>query len=97
MGYKIRIQPKVYFDVENAYLYYSISSLGVAEKFYKEFNSALDIIKSNPFFQIRYKSYRSLKLNNFPYSIYYEVDESEKMVTCYALVHLAQDSDKYPK
>ena len=97
MGYKIRIQPKIFFDVERAYLYYSINSSVVAEKFYEEFNSALDIIKSNPFFQIRYKEYRSVKLKSFPYSIYYEVEESDKVVTCYALVHLAQDSDKYPK
>lgn len=96
MAFKVRIQQKVYFDVENAYNYYASNSLATAEKFYNEYNTSLELIKSNPFFQIKYKEYRACKLRSFPYSIYYEVDERDKLITCYALVQLSQNQDKYP-
>lgn len=96
MAFKVRIQPKVYFDVENAYNYYASKSLVTAEKFYDEYNAYLELIKSNPFFQIKYNEYRACKLRSFPYSIYYDVDENAELLTCYALVHLSQNQDKYP-
>ncbi|MCD6067565.1 MAG: hypothetical protein K0S33_2391 [Bacteroidetes bacterium] len=97
MAYNIRFEPQVYIDVENTYLYYTLHSAVVAKKFYEKYLSALETIRSNPFYQVRYKSFRSYKIAGFPYSIYYEVDETAKLVTCYAVVHLSQDSDKYPK
>lgn len=97
MAFNLEIEPGFWEDFQNAMDYYSKGSSKVPEKLYSELQDALATIFSGPFFQVRYKNFRSYKLQSFPYSIFYTINEKNKMIICYAFVNLHQDSDKYPK
>ena len=94
MAFQLKIEPQALDEVNEAFEYYSKISVIIGEKFNKALNNALDTLEINPFFQIKYKTIRSLPLTAFPYIILYAIKENTILI--YSVFHTAQNPGKYP-
>jgi toxin ParE1/3/4 len=75
MAYKIIVSPKVQREIENAIEYYELYSQTASKNFKIELQLTYDLLASNPFYQIRYKNIRALKINKFPYELFFVINE----------------------
>jgi toxin ParE1/3/4 len=97
MAYKIIVSPRTQKEIENAIEYYALYSNEAPRKFIAEIANAYDYLSVNPFFRIRYKNVRALKINKFPYSIYFIINENEKIVRVLSCFHNKQNPNKRPR
>lgn len=96
MTYKIVIEPRAIVDAQKAMDYYDGKQIGLGEKFNSALNKHIESISKNPFYQIRYKDYRALPINKFPYIIFFYIKESESKVFIIGIFNTNQHPDKYP-
>lgn len=97
MAYKIIVSPRVQKEVENAIDYYSLYSNDAPVNFISALSEVYRILKANPFFRVRYKNIRSLKIKKFPYSLYFVIDEDTKTVRVLSCFHNKRNPDKRPR
>ncbi len=77
MGYNLIVSPRAQKEIENAIDYYALYSIDTPRNFIIAIKEAYGIIATNPFFAVRYKNIRGLKLNKFPYSLYFIINEKK--------------------
>jgi plasmid stabilization system protein ParE len=97
ISFKLRIRDTAFEDLQIAVDYYSTINPALGERFFGIFENALEILKINPYFQVRFDDIRSLPLHKFPYSIYFDVDQKRSIINIYAVVHQAADPDTIAK
>ena len=97
MGYEIKILPEALNDINNAFEYYEKISFKVLNSFKNELEENYNKLEINPFYQIKFKYLRVIPFKNFPYIIFFEVDEVTKIVYVYSVFHTFQNPNKYPK
>jgi plasmid stabilization system protein ParE len=97
MSYKIIVSPLAKEQTTKFYYYYNKISNKVAKKFRDEVKQTTKGLRTNPFYQIRTKKYRAIPLKNFPFLLFFEVDESTKTIKIIALFNTHQDPEKYPQ
>ena len=96
MGYKISISPRTQKEIENAIDYYALYSKDAPLYFISALKNAYETLETNPFFRVRYKNIRSLKINKFPYSLYFIVNETENSVRVLSCFHNKRNPNKRP-
>ncbi len=89
--FKIRIEDRATQDIQKGYDYYEALQEGLGIRFNQEVFNALEILRSNPFFQIRYNTFRCYPIRKFSFMIHYEVDENLKTVNVFALINTYLD------
>ncbi len=97
MVYKLIISPRAQKEIENAIDYYSLYSKKAPQSFINFLNDAYSTLQTNPFFSIHYDKIRSLKINKFPFSIYFTINEIQKTVRVLACFHAKRNPNKRPK
>ncbi len=61
-------------------------------------DKCINLILNNPFsFALFYLQIRKANTNKFPYSIYFQIDESNKTVTIFAVTHGHRNEDSWKK
>jgi plasmid stabilization system protein ParE len=95
--FKVLIRDNAFDDLQEIIDYYNSRQDGLGKRFFDLFQHALEILKINPFFQVRFDAIRSIPLHSFPYSIYFDVDENKNFINIYAILHQAQDPEKIHK
>lgn len=90
MAYLVIIDPRALRDVQEAIDYYEEQQPGLGEKFEQVLNRYFLKLEKSPVFQIRYDQVRCLPLKKYPYMIHFAVDEKNKSVTVYAVLHTAR-------
>ena len=96
MAFNLKFLPTAENNIEEATDYYANISSKVFNHFNKSLDKALLRIESNPFFQKKYGNVRSLPVKNFPYIIFYEVDEDEGIIYILSVFCTHQNLEKYP-
>lgn len=97
MNYKIVIEPRAIFDIQDAVEYYDFKKDGLGLQFYDELHNTIKYLKLNPYYQVRYKDYHGLPLRRFPYIILYYIDENSKIVYVMSVFNTFLNPVKYPK
>ena len=98
MGYRIIVSPIAHENVDDTIAYYKENANNeIASAFYDELQECYKSLELNPYFQVRVKWYRAIPIKKFPYLIFFEVNESEKLVRVLAVFNTYQDPDKWPK
>jgi toxin ParE1/3/4 len=97
MAYKIIISPRTQKEVENAIDYYSALSDDAPLNFVQSIKDTFDSLSINPFFRIRYKNVRALKIDRFPYSIYFVINKNEQIVRVLSCFHNKLNPNKRPR
>jgi toxin ParE1/3/4 len=70
MIYSIVIEPRALNDIQVAVDYYDFKQIGLGDYFYQTLDNHIQILVSNPYFQVRYKDYHGLPLKIFPFIIF---------------------------
>ena len=96
MAYKVFISPRAQKEIENAIDYYAMYSVDAPLHFIAVLNEAYSSLETNPFFRIRYKNVRALKIKRFPHSLYFIVNENKKTVRVLSCFHNRRNPNKRP-
>jgi hypothetical protein len=80
MVFKIVVTQKALADTSEGIDWYEKQSKGLGKRFYQTIQKRYKIIRSNPYFQIRYEGVRCLPLERFPYMIHFIVDEQRNHI-----------------
>jgi toxin ParE1/3/4 len=73
MAYKIIVSPRAQKEIENAIDYYALYSVDAPINFIAVLQDAYTSLATNPFFRVRYKNVRALKLKRFLHSLYFTI------------------------
>lgn len=87
MAYKIIVSPRAQQEIEDAIDFYSFYSDNAPKHFKSSLLDSYNTLSLNPFFRIIYKNIRTLKINRFPYSLYFIVDEGRKIIKILSCFH----------
>lgn len=97
MIFKIIISDEAKIDIEHSYLYYQRKvSKKVADHFFKDFKSSLNIISKNPFFKIWYEDFHCKPMKKYPFLIFYMIDKDLRTIIIARVFHTSQNPEKYP-
>jgi len=97
MAYKIIVSPRALKEIENAIEYYTLYSSNAPKSFINLLKDTYSSLATNPFFTVRYKNIRILKISKFPYSMYFIVDETQQTVKVLSCFHNKRNPNKRPK
>jgi hypothetical protein len=93
MSFKIKIEPEAIDDIQSGIAWYNKQKPGLGKSFLSELKIHINLLKTNPFFQIRYDKVRCLPLISFPFMIHFTVNESESLV----IIRAVFDTHRNPK
>ncbi len=97
MVYKIIVSPRAQKEIENAIDYYALYSEDAPVNFIAVLKDANGTLETNPFFRVRYKNVRALKLKNFPHSLYFTINEDKNTVRILSCFHNKRNTNKRPR
>jgi toxin ParE1/3/4 len=97
MAYKIIVSPRAQKEIENAIDYYTLYSTNAPQSFINLLKDTYITLETNPFFSVRYKNIRALKINKFPYSLYFVINETQNTVRVLSCFHNKRNPNKRPK
>jgi toxin ParE1/3/4 len=97
MAYKVILSPRAQKEIENAIDYYASNSTNAPQNFIASLNNCYSQLAINPFSRLRYRSVRSLKLQKFPFSLYFVIHESKNTVKVLSCFHDKRDPARRPK
>jgi hypothetical protein len=93
--YKIQADSRVKSDLKDAMDYLKSKRKGSELKFLLEYNSLLKILKTHPFFEVRYNSIHCLPFEKFKYMIHFSINEKELTVQIRAVLSTYLDPEKH--
>lgn len=93
MSYKIIIPQSVYFELNEAAMYYEQKQPKLGEKFILDWETTAAQLSQNPLhYQKKYKKLRSISLTTFPYIMVFEIEGKEIII--YRLIHAQRNPKK---
>lgn len=96
MAYRIIVSSRAHKEIENAIDYYALYSADAPVNFITALKEAYANLETNPFFRVRYKNVRSLKIKKFPHSLYFIITEDKNTVRVLACFHNKRNPNKRP-
>jgi toxin ParE1/3/4 len=97
MSYQIITSPRAKNEIENALDYYSLYSNQTPVNFIQALEKSYNLLTDNLFYQIAYNNIRVFKLDKFPYSLYFKVNETAQTVKILSCFHNKRDPNFRPK
>ena len=91
MGFKVLIGPEAYQDIQHGIDWYDQQRENLGYKFYEEVENTLNLVKSNPYFQVRYGRVRCIPLKRFPYMVHFTIDESDQTISIQSILHTSRE------
>ena len=92
MSAKIHIFKTALDDLQATLDYYESQSQGLEQRFSKAVNERIKFIAGNPEASpVRTEGFRGAQLKKFPYTIYYDFDERNNLVSISAVLHDKRD------
>ena len=94
MSYKVQILPVAKRDIQKGLEWYNDQKQGLGAEFYTSVKSRIDYIQKNPFhYQIQYRNIRRAPVDRFPYSVYYELGESQQLLLIFGVIHTSRSPE----
>jgi toxin ParE1/3/4 len=97
MAYSIIVSPRAQKEIENAIDYYALYSIDAPKKFVMLLQNTYESLKLNPFFRVRYKDVRALKIKKRPYLLYFVINETKMTVRVLSCFHDRRNPKQRPK
>lgn len=97
MAYKIFVSPRAQKEIENAIDYYALYSVDTPENFIAVLKEAFSTLENNPFFRVRYKNVRALKIKRYPHSLYFTINEDNNTVRVLSCFHNKRNPSTRPR
>ena len=96
MAFSVLVSARTQQEIENAIDYYAKYSEDAPANFITSLKYAYQQLSINPFQRLRYKSIRAIKLNKFPFSLYFTLNKKTKTVKVLSCFHNKRNPDKRP-
>ncbi|MEO8933666.1 MAG: type II toxin-antitoxin system RelE/ParE family toxin [Xanthomarina sp.] len=94
MSYKIKLLPIVHTDLRMAKDWYHEKNKILAQEFKTEVNKEIDYIGEYPeHYQLKYKEFRQSLVTRFPYAIFYLVEEEQKRIIVFGVLHTSRNPE----
>ena len=94
MSYKIKLLPIALKDLKEAKKWYADKNEKLAIEFKHEVNKEIDYIKQYAeHYQLRYKELRQSLVTRFPYAIFYLVEEEQKRIVFFGVLHTSRNPE----
>ena len=94
MSYTIKLLPIVYTDLRKAKKWYSDKKETLAQEFKIEVDKEIDYIGAYPeHYQQKYKELRQSLVTRFPYAIFYLVEEEQKRIIIFGVLHTSRNPE----
>ncbi|MDP2686710.1 MAG: type II toxin-antitoxin system RelE/ParE family toxin [Aequorivita sp.] len=94
MGYKIKLLPIVYMDLQKAKKWYREKNETLTQDFKVEVDKEIDYIGAYPeHYQRKYKELRQSLITRFPYAIFYLVEEEQKRIIVFGVLHTSRNPE----
>lgn len=94
MSYRIKLLPIAYKDLQEAKKWYNQQKENLGEEFKKAVIAQIDYIKIYPeHYQRKYKELRQSLVTRFPYAIFYLVEESNKRIIIFGVLHTSRNPE----
>ncbi|WP_045222639.1 type II toxin-antitoxin system RelE/ParE family toxin [Desulfonatronum thioautotrophicum] len=92
--------PEAKADVADAYLWYEDQCLGLGMEFLRCVEAALLSIQRSPLIYPKvhpkvHETYRRTLVRRFPFTIFFEFDDSENQCIVYSVFHCSHDPEKW--
>ena len=97
MAYSIIVSIRAQNEIENAIDYYLENSSNTPLSFITALKTTYISLSINPFYRVRYKNIRALKIKKFPYSLYFIINESQNTVRVLSCYHNKRSPIKRPR
>lgn len=97
MAYKILVSIRAQKEIEDAIDFYDLYSDVAPIYFVTAIKNAYSSLELNPFYRVRYKNIRAIKLRRFPFSLYFTINEEKDIVTILSCFHNKRNPKKRPK
>lgn len=92
--YRVILLPKVLEDLKEAKKWYATINPTLAKDFKIQVNKEIDCIAEFPeHYQRRYKELRQSLVARFPYSIFYLVQDDQKQLVVFAVLHFRRNPE----
>ena len=86
MKYSLEIKKEAHQDIQSGINWYDSRQKGLGKRFHSAVKKGYEVIRSNPYFQVRYENVRCLSVRKFPYMLHYIVNEKRKRLFCLVLL-----------
>lgn len=94
MSYKIKLLPIVHTDLRKAKKWYHDKNETLAKEFKIEVNKEIDYIGKYPeHYQRKHKELRQSLVTRFPYAIFYLVEEEQKRIIVFGVLHTRRNPE----
>lgn len=94
MSYIIKLLPIVHVDLRNAKKWCHAKNPILAEEFKAEVNKEIEYIGEYPeHYQRKHKELRQSLVTRFPYAIFYLVDEEQKRIIVFGVLHIHRNPE----
>lgn len=94
MGYKIKLLPVVHTDLRKSKKWYQDKNETLALEFKAEIDKEIDYIGEYPeHYQRKYKELRQSLVTRFPYAIFYLVEEEQKRIVVFGVLHTSRNPE----
>ena len=81
-------------DIKEAAVWYNSRQKGLGKRFTANVRHKLTRIQQTPYIAaIRYDDVHTAVLDVFPFMVHYCIDESEQVITVYAVLHTSRNPD----
>ena len=87
MAYSVIVSPRAQMEIENAIDHYAQDSTDAPVLFISALRDTYKVPSVSPFFTIRYKNVRALRIKRFPYVLYFVINESKNTVRVLSCFH----------
>ena len=94
MSFTIKLLPIALKDLQEAKKWYQEKNELLAEEFKSEVNKEIDYIGEHPqHYQRKYKELRQSLVTRFPFAIFYLVNENEKQIIVFGILHTSRNPE----
>lgn len=94
MSFNIKLLPIALKDLQEAKKWYQEKNELLAEEFKSEVNNEIDYIGKHPqHYQLKYKELRQSLVTRFPFAIFYLVNEDQKQIVVFGVLHTSRNPE----
>ena len=97
MDYKVHVLLSAEVEISEIILYYSEINEMLPTRFLENLESTYEYLRHNPYFQKRYYDLRGIPVTNFPFILFFVVEEDRKIVKIFSCFHTSKDPKRIPK
>ena len=84
--FKVLVEERAVVDIQSAIDFYATVSPALGKKFEKALEKEIMALSFNPFYQIKYKTFRCKMIKKFPYLIHYAINTRLQEVYLFGVI-----------